>query len=381
MIHEVYIDNYRCLTNFRIEPSAFQLWLGDNGSGKTSVLDALRCIQHVLAGAHVEDVFAASSLTAWDTRNDQTFGVKLEIGGEDYEYELTVEHQRERKVCRIKRESLTWKGQTFFLFADGEAHLFRIHRDTQVAEEGAKFSANGRRSVIPTVAARDDNVPLQRFRSEVGRWLIVQPIPLTVAQGAETESRTLSSYAENFAPWYRHVLQENPGICYRASRALADVLPGFEELSLREDGEVRRLKAAFRIDRHDYSFNFADLSDGQRQLIILYTILESLRHGVFSVLLIDEPDNFVSSREIDPFVDALQDVCESPPPSCPTPQVIIASHHPEIVNRLAHGSELWFARKNGAHVVTGPFPAVPGLTPAETIARGWEDATSPTPPQ
>lgn len=33
-----------------------------------------------------------------------------------------------------------------------------------------------------------------------------------------------------------------------------------------------------------------NISDGQRQLIVLYTILEALRSGVFSTVLIDEPD-------------------------------------------------------------------------------------------
>ena len=42
MLTEIYIDNFRCLTNFRINPGDFHLWLGDNGSGKISVMDALR---------------------------------------------------------------------------------------------------------------------------------------------------------------------------------------------------------------------------------------------------------------------------------------------------------------------------------------------------
>ena len=61
MIREIYIDNFRCLTNFRIEPKGFQLWLGDNGSGKTSTLDALRHIQDILRGGHIEDISSGST--------------------------------------------------------------------------------------------------------------------------------------------------------------------------------------------------------------------------------------------------------------------------------------------------------------------------------
>ena len=222
--------------------------------------------------------------------------------------------------------------------------------------------------MISTIAERDDNTALIRFREEVKRWLVVLPVPLVVKQDAAVESKTLSKHAENFAQWYRYMLQENPGIGYKAREALKDVLPGFEELSLKESGDSRKLSATFRINSKDQVFEFADLSDGQRQLIVLYTILESLRKNSYSVLLVDEPDNFVSLREIQPWLDALMDVCESE-----SRQAIIISHHPGIVNQLARGEEIWFSRPLGAHVVTKPYPTVDGLTPAETMTRGWDN--------
>ena len=197
--------------------------------------------------------------------------------------------------------------------------------------------------------------------------MIVQPVPVLIKQVAESEDKRLSKYAENFAQWYRHILQENPGITYKTKESLKDVLPGFEELSLNESGDTRKLRAKFRIDNGEHSFDFIDLSDGQRQLIVLYTILQSLKQNIFSVLLIDEPDNFVSLREIQPWLKSLEDACKDK-----AVQSIIISHHPEIINDMAHGAEIWFSRQNGAQVVTNPYPTTPGLTPAETMARGWD---------
>ncbi|MEI6421240.1 MAG: AAA family ATPase [Lentisphaerota bacterium] len=125
--------------------------------------------------------------------------------------------------------------------------------------------------------------------------------------------------------------------------------------------------SSFRIDNGEHSFDFTDLSDGQRQLIVLYTVLQSLKQNIFSVLLIDEPDNFVSLREIQPWLKSLEDACKDK-----AVQSIIISHHPEIINDMAHGAEIWFSRQNGAQVVTNPYPTTPGLTPAETMARGWD---------
>ncbi|MCD4654481.1 AAA family ATPase, partial [bacterium] len=364
MIKEIYIDNFRCLTNFRIEPGDFQLWLGDNGSGKTTVLDALRCIQRLIRGDHIDDIFQKNSLTRWDTRLEQTIGFSLLIDDERYKYEITIEYSCQENKRRICREKLVWEESVFFSFDGKDAHLYRINRNTKEAEEGTSFPAGWSRSVIPTIAEREDNKPLVRFREELLKQLLINPVPLVVKDAAESESRSLSGHTENFAQWYRHILQEKPHIGYKAKALLADVLPGFEQLSLREIGESRKLTAIFRIDNKDHDFDFMDLSDGQRQLIVLYTVLEALRAGIFSTVFIDEPDNFVSLREIQPWLDNLNEVCDEN-----NKQAIIISHHPEIVNKMARGDEIWFSRKNGAHVVTKPCPTTPGLTPAETIAR------------
>jgi len=368
MINEIYIDNFRCLTNFRIKPEDFQLWLGDNGSGKTSVLDALRYVQRLMRGEHVEDIFNQNTLTIWDKRLDQKIGFSLMIDDEVYKYELTIEYTNQKDKQRIKREELIWKASRFFLFDGQEAHLYRINGNTSKIEEGAVFPANCGRSVIPTIAQRDDNKPLIWFREELEKILLIHPVPLLVKEAAASESRNLSECGENFAQWYRHLLQEQPSIGYGAKQLLEDVLPGYEQLSLREVGESRKLMATFRIEGKDHDFDFMNLSDGQRQLIILYMVLEALRAGIFSTVLIDEPDNFVSMREIQPWIENLNDICDEN-----DKQVVIISHHPEIVNKMARGTELWFFQQAGAHVIVKPFPQIAGLAPAEAMARGWEN--------
>lgn len=367
MIKGIYIDNYQCLVNFGIELDDFQLWLGDNGSGKTSVLDVLRSIQKLIQGENIKDIFSRNTLTKWDSRLKQTIALKLVIDEELFEYELILEYSRQENRQRISSEKLLWENSTFYLFDGHEAHLYRISGHTNVVEEGVVFPAGWDRSVISTIAKRDDNEPLIRFRKELDKILIVQPVPLLVRTSAANESRYLSKHAENFAQWYRHLLQEYPSVGYHAAQLLAEVLQGFEQLRLRDSGESRKLMATFRIDGEKHDFDFIDLSDGQRQLIILYVIAEALRAGMYSTVLIDEPDNFVAIREIQPWLSTLNDICDEE-----GRQAIIISHHPEIVNAMVRGTELWFSRKVAAQAVAQPFPKVDDLPPAEVMARGWE---------
>ncbi|MDP8209099.1 MAG: ATP-binding protein [Candidatus Electryonea clarkiae] len=369
MIKEIYIDNYKCLTNFRIQPGEFQLWLGDNGSGKSTVFAALRSIQLLLQHNHVDNIFKVSNLTEWDRREKQTIRVSMLLDKDTYDYNLNIEYSRSENKIRIGREELKWNDSTFFLFDGKNAHLYRINRDTDELEEGASFGADWSRSVIPAIAESEGNWPLLRFREAVFKWLLVNPIPYVVSNLAESDTRRLSEHAENFAEWYRNIIQGHPRISYRTKEHLDDVLPGFEQLSLmKEDGQSRRLTATFRINGKDRDFGFLALSDGQRQLVMLYTFMEALRSGVFSTIFIDEPDNFVSLREIKPWINNLKEICEEE-----NRQVIIISHHPEIINDMAWGKELWFSRPEGAHVITKPMPIQTDLSPAEIVARGWEN--------
>ena len=222
--------------------------------------------------------------------------------------------------------------------------------------------------MISNVAERADNVPLFHFRRNVEKWLIIQPIPLVVEQTAQKEIQHLTRYAENFAQWYRHVIQEDGSVVFGAYEQLKEVLPGFVCLNLRESGNSRVLTVTFLIADQDRVFEFQDVSDGQRQLIILYLIAEALRKGLVSTLILDEPDNFVSLREVRPFLGLLEEITDELPQ-----QAIIISHHPEVINEMGHEGELWFSRREGAHTTTKPYPVTPGLTPAENMARGWGD--------
>ena len=56
-------------------------------------------------------------------------------------------------------------------------------------------------------------------------------------------------------------------------------------------------------------------------------------------------------------------------------QVLITSHHPELLNRMAFREGLLLTRPSGRHSEARPFkdPSATGLPASELVARGWED--------
>lgn len=367
MLTRISIKNYRCLSDFTIEPESFQLWMGDNGSGKSSVFEVLRAVQLLLRGGHVADLFQLSDSTCWKEERGQTFHLILELGDDIYSYKLDVDYDFEDGSAEILAEYLELNNTRLIDFFDGSIRFCLENEKGEKTEKS--ILADPHRSVIPILQMHKDAAPLQILVKAVESWLIVQPLPVLMEQDALKEKRILSPHGENIAEWFRYVLQEEPNLANRAREQLKEVLPGFDQIKMREVGEARRLTAVFRIQGKDHHFDFKDLSDGQRQLIFLYTVLEALRAGVFTTLFIDEPENFVSLREIEPWLGNVEELCEEM-----DRQIIISSHHPEIINAMARGKELLFSRPEGGPAVAQPMPAHRDtLTPAEIVARGWEN--------
>ena len=113
--------------------------------------------------------------------------------------------------------------------------------------------------------------------------------------------------------------------------ALRKVLDDFQSIRMERVGsEARAFIIVFEGQNGRYELRLDELSDGQRALIALYALVNLA--GDQDVLFLDEPDNYLSLAEIQPWLMALSDTCGTRPR-----QAILCSHHPELIDYL--GSE------------------------------------------
>ncbi len=367
MIERIYVDNFRCLINFEIELDEENVFLGANGTGKTSVLTVLRRLQRLIVrGARVDAVFPARDLTSSGNRKEQRFELRIRLDDRTYDYGLTVEHDRARDRMRIAEETLAHDGRPIFEFRGGQAQLY--HDDY---ESGPEYPFDWTLSGIGALYARPDNRKLTRFKKEIRNYIIVRPCPPLYKPETSSEDDHLEPLMENFVGWYRHFSQENMGSISKLFDALRESMPDFHSVRLRESGEESRaLKAVFRSSADGTSdYGFDQLSDGQRALIALYSLIilvEDRRASLF----IDEPDNYLSLREIQPWLAQANERCGTS-----LEQIVVVSHHPVTIDYMAGAHGRWFYREGDGPVRVSKEPAatVDGLTISETIARGWDE--------
>lgn len=368
MLTRLYADNFRCLVNFELILDEVNVLLGANGSGKTSVLDVLRRLQDfIVRGARVGEAFPARDLSLTQVRDEQRFEFDLNVDGEAYRYAVGIEHAPDRRRARISEETLRHDGKLIFSFENGNAQLYH---DDYAPGPSAPFDWS--QSGVGALYERHDNRKLTRFKKVVAGFVVAGPCPPLFDSEARSEDEFIEPRMRNFVGWYRHAAQEHMGAISKLFEALREAFPGFDSINLVESGEgVRALKVGFRRstdDRHVDRYGFDQLSDGQRALVALYCLifLSSDRHAS---LFLDEPDNYVALREVQPLLVHLAEACGDL-----LEQAVVVSHHPVTIDYLAGAKGRWFSREGSgpARVSDKPDRTTDGLSLSEAVARGWE---------
>ncbi len=364
MLTRIYIDNFRSFVNFEYRPEQKQLLLGPNGSGKSSLLEAIRYVKWFIEGD--ENPFTQSTRTRWQDKPLQVVEIEALLEGQKYEYRVEIRFESKTGQSSVNLESLKVNGATVFELANREIRFFSNGSDhaTTVPLETTK-------SALQLSQLSNSYVRYFVEWMESVHCFRIDAYPGAMEESADSEERQPDYELENLAGWYRHLVGAYPDENLKFLKSMKAALDGFQTLrfSSEEDG-VRKLRADFTIPtKKRVNYSLSELSEGQRCMLALYMILQFLIAKGRTVF-IDEPDNFISLREIQPWLlaaeEALEDHCG---------QLILISHHPEILNQWAQEHGLRFFREDNGHVRTEKFKTDPdgNLQPSELIARGWED--------
>lgn len=336
MIKRIYADNYRCLGNFEFRPQQLNLLLGENGSGKTSLLEVLMLVSQLTVGGASAASLFASRKTVWDSRDIQTFKLEVVDGdaGATYSYRLQIRHPPQPDKPHIGSEELDFNGQPLFRYTGSHVHLFEEDHSP-----GPVFPFKPEQSFLPNLESK--NSKLRWFKDFLAGIHIFQLNPFVLSPFSARDERYLTINGSNFASWLRHLSEEDPEAKLECEKQLTDILPGFQRFRFSPMGDHKALVADFSKNGASYNLLFNNLSEGQRILSVLYSIIYGLA-GKASVLCFDEPENFISLREVQPWLQSLRDLVEDR-----SGQALVISHHPEVIDYLAADSAFRFERPAG----------------------------------
>jgi len=367
MIRRLYVDNYRCLVDFTWEPGPVSLSIGDNGTGKSTAADAVRLIQTWIQGSErLDDLLAPDILTRWSESRIVRFELDLLLDQRLFEYKVSFEVSRRLSRPVVKSESLHVSATAVFT---RENELSLLHGEGHKQE----FFVPPPASALNVASLLPDSDAAQEFWEGLELIILLRPLPPLMSGEARRSSTRPSLHFENFVEWYWRQT-ENVRFSSAMDGLLNLVWEDFDYLRLDPIGtQSRELIAVWGQapqGREPYAQRFANLSDGEKMLIALYSVCAYQRAAASTTILIDEPDNFVTISELQPWL--LKMLNDRPEDG----QLCLISHSPEIIQFIGESDISFFSRDGHSDPVRiGRLPQDDtGLPLTERFARGWLSA-------
>lgn len=367
MLTRLYVNNFRCLVNFKAEFGSFGVFCGPNGAGKSSVFDALRLLRNLGTGAALlggtgEQDVPNLEFTDWLDSAVQEIELGLSVDGHVFDYVLHIEQKADYEKPRIIEEQARCDDKLLFK-RTLEGVEFEKAGGTQ-----AFFPLDWRQAALAAIQPRGVNLSkLALLQEEIARLLVLRPNPRGMERESRAEARHPDLSMTNLTSWYRSLAQEQEWTDALRD-ALRDVWPDFRSFKLVDAGmNTKALQLRFESEAGKPTLVFFDqLSDGERALIGLYMVRSAMDTGVARTVMFDEPDNFVGLPELQPWVLSMRELLDE------KHQLVLISHHPEILSNSgeANGQYLWRDNHTSPTRI-GPLKVPEGMTAGEAIARGW----------
>ena len=339
MIRKLYIDNYKCFSNFelRLDKLPCSMIIGANGSGKSTVAEVLSCFSAIGRGvSDINDILPKYAMSALKTAQDSgIITLEIEVGDANRVWVYSIGIKSEGDRYRVMTEKLTC----------GEAVLFDRSKlmllDNVVA---MAFIADGQQSVT---LIRD-------CRNVLASIYVLRPVPQLMSSVVTTkDSYPLRADASNFASWLPRIMASDNN-AYAAFRMyLKCVLADFANVQLLNTTvEGRIFMVAFKANVANFggafTLGFDCLSDGEKCQFVAASLIALNVHIPNLTVFWDEPDNYITTSEVGYLLPALCNSFQK------RGQLIVSSHSREAIVTFGENEIISFRRSSHYSPVRQP---------------------------
>jgi predicted ATPase len=359
MITRLFANNYRALVAFEINFEAMSVFCGVNGAGKSSVFDAIKFIRDLATGncflGGQKDnrgrIISQLEFTSWIDNTTQEFELDLEEGGYRFRYLIHLQ-QIETHEPRIIKEAVFCNNKELYT-----RDLDGVHFD----KGRAGFPLDWRQAALASIQPVPERREIELLQKAFANILVLRPNIQGIEYESTAESRILNIDLSNLTSWYRYLAHDQE--CTDVlRRSLKSIWTDLKSLALDDAGmSFKVLKLRFE----ETDLRFDQLSDGEKMLIGLYAIHAALSLNKISTVLIDEPDNFISLQELQPWLLSMSELIDE------SHQIIIISHNAEIIDSNSSNGFFFWRDNHGSPVRCGLLDIPKGLTAREALTRGW----------
>ena len=359
MITRFYVNNYRCLVALDIRFDLLEVICGANGTGKSSVFDAIKFITDLAAGRCFlggqsgdfnNRIVTNLEFNHWLNSTTQEFELEIEADNHIFLYVIHIEQSPQHEPRIIKEEAFCDNKPLYNRDLNG------VHFDL---DRG--FPLDWRQAALASIQPIFERREIEILQKALSSLIITRPNVRNMEFESKTESLFPNFDFSNLTSWYRHLAQDQE-FTDLLRDSLKNVWPDMKFLKLADAGmSFKVLELHFEGE----IIPFSCLSDGEKMLISLYMIHAALVKGNTESVFIDEPDNFVSLQELQPWLFSMSEVTDK------RHQAIIISHNAEILDSNPSRGIIFWRDNHKSPARIGPLNIPGGMSARDALVRGW----------
>ena len=349
--------NYRSLRDVSIGLEGFNVFIGANASGKSTILDALRFLHE---GVHARDfegaVFSRGGILnlAWkgEEAHQIDLAVTLQEDGERIEWSVQITRQGFQFHVAERVERFPPQSPPSVLLEADRGDGWWWSGSTNERVELKQSST----ACALAAASADANFPARDIANFVRRWGFFDPNPFLLRRDwSGLESSRFDHYGRNLAETL-HALA--PDVRERIRSATHDIVGLPTEIETRETED--RFYFVQEEEDLEYPVHQMGVSSGTLRMLALMTAL----HGEpgANLLGIEEPENYVHPSALSAFVDYLRDTRERV-------QFMVTTHSPLLLDLLDDPAVVCVVQRQG-----GQGTAVSRQSNADGIRRALDES-------
>ena len=360
-LSSLFADRYRSIRREKIHLNDFILFIGSNGSGKSTVLDALRFLGEAVQKHDLrEPVFARGGMShlAWkgETADRVTLSIRLKDGRKEFEWGLR----------------LVGNGYVFHV----EEHLDQLRPGSPAvrlldANRGEGWWRSGAEHRVglkqaPTACALSAAAADASFRARgvaefIRRWGFLDPSPFLLSrERTRANSARLDPYGRNLEGTLRALHLSSPETLKRITELTRSILGQFSEM------EPRASQDRFDLVRREPELQFPiqrmGLSGGTLRMLALLVALHA--EAGASLIGIEEPENHLHPTALSPLLDYLWGMQNRV-------QCVLTTHSPLLLDYLDAPEVVRAVQRDGQRGTTVEEPVNPDRVRRALEASGF----------
>ena len=320
----LWADHYRSLRRQEIHLNDFNLFIGANASGKSTVLDALRFLSEAVRMRDVQEpVFTRGGVLHLSWKGEEAHRIELRIQLEDTDrkfewmlrlerngYNFDVDEYLEELRPNLPPQRLlsAEKGQGWWWSGD----------QGQVALKQAPTSC------ALSAAAADAYFPAREVAEFIGRWGFFDPSPFLLRRDwSGLDSSRFDHYGRNLGTTLHMLRSSSPTTLQHIVEITRSIVGVPSEVQPRESED--RFYFVQREPGLQFPVHQMGVSSGTLRILALITALHAETGS--NLIGIEEPENYIHPTALAAFLNHLRDVRDRI-------QFMVTTHSPLLLDLL-----------------------------------------------